>query len=59
MLPTFRTPDEAGELLVWHLNRPDLLREMATAAGAAVADRTFKASASKLLGLLARRTATT
>lgn len=59
MLPTFHTPDEAGELLVWHLNRPDVLREMATAAGAAVADRTFKASASKLLGLLGRRTATT
>lgn len=52
--PTFQSPDEAGELLRWHLDRPDVLREMATAGAAAVADRTFDASAKQLLRLLGR-----
>lgn len=52
--PTFHSPDEAGELLRWHLNRPDVLREIATAGAAAVAERTFEASAKQLLRLLGR-----
>lgn len=52
MLPRFTSPDEAGALLRWYLDRPDLRRALADAACAAVADRTFTASATKLLGLL-------
>jgi spore maturation protein CgeB len=59
MLPTFTSPDEAGALLRWYLDRPDLRRALADAACAAVADRTFTASATQLLGLLGRQTAAT
>lgn len=55
MLPTFQSPAEAAELLRWHLNRPDVMRDQADAACAAVADRTFEASATKLLALLGRQ----
>jgi hypothetical protein len=55
MLPTFTTPEEAGDLIAWYLDHPDTRRALALRAGAAVADRTFTASATKLLGLLGRQ----
>jgi hypothetical protein len=55
MLPTFSDPDEAGALLRWHLDRPDTRRALADAACAAVADRTFTASATQLLRLLGKQ----
>lgn len=55
MLPTFDSPEEAGELIAWYLDHPDSRRALALRAGAAVADRTFTASATKLLGLLGRQ----
>jgi spore maturation protein CgeB len=59
MLPSFDSPEEAGALLRWHLDRPEVTRALADAACAAVADRTFTASATQLLGLLGRQTAAT
>jgi spore maturation protein CgeB len=60
MLPTFTTPGEAGDLIAWYLDHPDSRRAVADAACAAVADRTFTASAQKLLGYFDRQpTATT
>jgi hypothetical protein len=55
MLPTFASPDEAGALLRWYLDRPELRRALADAACAAVADRTFTASAMHLLRLLGKQ----
>lgn len=53
MLPTFDTPEELGTILRWALDH-DTEREAAAAqARAAIADRTFKNSASQLLKLLA------
>jgi spore maturation protein CgeB len=55
MLPTFRTPGEAGELLRWHLAHPDVRQRAADNARAAVADRTFAAHAARLLRLFDRQ----
>jgi len=58
MLPTFSSPQEAGEKLRWYLSRPALRRELAGAAMQAVADRTFAAHAAQLLRLFDRQPAT-
>lgn len=55
MLPRFTSPDEAGHLLRWYLDHPDVRRDLAHAASAAVADRTFTNSAKKLLSLFVER----
>lgn len=54
MLPTFTEPAELGELLRWAVNHDDERAAAAAAARAAVADRTFKNSATRLLGLIAQ-----
>lgn len=55
MLPTFQDPGTAGELLQWWLRHDDERRTAAGKAYAAIADRTFKASAEKLLRLFGRQ----
>ena len=52
MLPTFTTPAELGWLLRWAIDHPEERAELAAAARAAVADRTFDAHAVRLLGLI-------
>jgi spore maturation protein CgeB len=49
MLPTFASPQEAGELLRYWLARPEQRRTAALGARAAVADRTFANHAAALL----------
>jgi len=49
MLPTFADPGEFGDKLRWWLSHDDARQEAATAARAAVADRTFASSAARLL----------
>lgn len=58
MLPTFAGPAEAAELLTWWLRHPDRRAEAAELARTAVEDRTFTASASKLLRLFDREPVT-
>lgn len=52
MLPTFASPEDAGEQLRWWLARPDDRAEAARKAREAIADRTFANSARRLLRLL-------
>lgn len=52
MLPTFSSPDDFGDQLRWWLARPDLRETAATAARAAIADRTFTNTAATLLRLV-------
>lgn len=52
MLPTFGSPEEAGELLRWWLAHPDQRETAANKAREAIADRTFDHSAALLLRLL-------
>lgn len=52
MLPTFTEPEELGELFRWWLPRDDARRDAARAARAAIADRTFKNAAARLLALV-------
>jgi hypothetical protein len=54
MLPTFTTPEEAGALLRWYLDRPAERETAAAKAREAIADRTFDHSAARLLRLLDR-----
>lgn len=58
MLPTFDSPDEAGELLAWWLAHDDARQAVASQALVAVQDRTFYASATKLLRLFDRQPVT-
>ena len=55
MLPTFSSPGEASELLRWWLAHPGQREEAAVVARAAVADRTFRHAAARLLELLDRQ----
>jgi len=52
MLPTFTDPSDFTEQLRWWLDHDDERNEAAAKAQAAVADRTFRASAERLLDLL-------
>jgi spore maturation protein CgeB len=53
-LPTFTTPEEAGELVRWFLAHDGPRQAMADAAREAVAERTFTHNAKRLLELLDR-----
>lgn len=55
MLPSFTTPQEAGELVRWALAHPQERAEAALKARAAIAGRTFEANARSLLRLLDRQ----
>lgn len=55
MLPTFTSPEEAGDLIRWAIAHPDQRAEAAAKARAAVADRTFTEHAKELLRLLSRQ----
>lgn len=52
MLPTFATPEDAGEQLRWWLEHDDERAQLANQARAAIADRTFDKNAARLLRLL-------
>jgi hypothetical protein len=52
MLPSFTSPEEAGDLIRWALAHPEDREESAAKAGAAIADRTFTNHARKLLAML-------
>lgn len=52
MLPHYGSPAEAGEILRWYLDHPDIRQDAARAAREAVADRTFENNAKRLLQLL-------
>jgi hypothetical protein len=52
MLPTFTSPEEAGELIRWALAHPGGAEEAAGKARAAVEGRTFTSHARKLLAML-------
>lgn len=49
MLPTFTESDEFADKLRWWLNHPSLAQDVAAAARAAIADRTFTNTAARLL----------
>ena len=51
-LPTFITPAEFGDKLRWWLGHPGHREEAAASARAAIADRTFTATAARLLSLV-------
>lgn len=51
MLPRFSSPEEAGELLRWHLDREDIRDKLAAQAREAVAGRTFEANVRRFLEL--------
>jgi spore maturation protein CgeB len=53
MLPTFDSPGRFQSLLRYHLARPEVCRDLAERARAAVAGRTFVENAKRLLRLLA------
>lgn len=57
MLPTFATPEDAGEQVRWWLAHPDQRARLAEQARAAVADRTFTRNATALLRLLDQKPA--
>jgi spore maturation protein CgeB len=57
MLPTFTTPEQAGDLLRWYLAHPGQREKRAVAAREAIADRTFENHAKSLLRLLDRQPA--
>lgn len=52
VLPAFRSPQEASELLRWWLDHPNLREERATQAYARIAARTFENNARAALGLM-------
>lgn len=52
MLPTFDTPEDAGELLKYYLRKDDEREDLARRARAAVADLTFHNHAARLMRLL-------
>lgn len=52
MLPEFSGPEEAGEMVRWALAHDAQREKAAAAARAAIADRTFKGNAKRLLRLL-------
>lgn len=52
MLPTFTTPDEATDLLRWHLGHPSERQAAAQKARESIADRTFDNAAAALLRLM-------
>lgn len=52
MLPTFISPEDATERLLWWLARPDLRSDAAEKACAAVQDRTFDTNAARLMRLM-------
>lgn len=52
MLPSFTTPEQAGDLIRWYLARPADRELRAAAAREAIADRTFDNHARKLLAML-------
>lgn len=52
MLPTFDGPEDFGDQLRWWLSHDDERTEAATAARAAVVDRTFENAAKRLLSAL-------
>ncbi len=54
MLPTFETPEELGDIVRWAVAHDNERSDAADAARVAVADMTFKNSASRLLSLLAK-----
>ncbi len=51
MLPTFTSPEEAADLLRWHLAHEDERAKAARQAREAIADRTFTNHARSLLRL--------
>lgn len=55
MLPTFDSPEEAGELLRYYLDHPAEREKAARAAREAIEDRTFVNNAAALLRCLSRR----
>jgi spore maturation protein CgeB len=55
MLPSFTSPEEAGDLIRWALAHPDQRAAAADKARAAVEGRTFTEHAKKLLRLLDRQ----
>ena len=55
MLPSFTSPEEAGDLVRWALARPDERAGAAAKARAAVQGRTFTEHAKQLLRLLDRQ----
>jgi len=52
MLPTFSSPEELGDQVRWALAHPDEIAAAATAARAAIADRTFPNNVAALLRAL-------
>lgn len=52
MLPTFQTSDEFEDLLRWWIAHPKQRESVAVAARGVIADRTFQASAARLLNLV-------
>lgn len=52
MLPTFTTPEQAGDLIRWYVAHPAERERRAAAAREAIADRTFTNHARKLLAML-------
>ncbi len=52
MLPSFTTPEQAGDLIRWYLAHPADRDRRAAAAREAIADRTFSNHARKLLAML-------
>jgi spore maturation protein CgeB len=58
MLPSFSSPEEAGDLIRWAAARPEERADAAARARAAVAGRTFAERAKELLRLLDRQPVT-
>ena len=58
MLPSFTSPEEAGDLIRWALAHPEERERAAGEARAAVQGRTFTEHAKKLLRLLSRQPVT-
>ncbi len=58
MLPSFTSPEEAGDLIRWALAHPEEREQAALKARAAIADRTFTEHAKQLLRLLSRQPVT-
>ena len=54
MLPSFTSPDEAGEQIRWALAHPDQRHEAAAKARAAIEDRTFENNARALMRMISK-----
>jgi hypothetical protein len=52
MLPTYTSPEEAGDLIRWYVTHPADREKRATAAREAVAERTFSNNAKALLRMI-------